>query len=178
MAHLWIADPAGGGWCVLPLEPVPHSLVTSPPRPAGDSPAADADPRDVRLVPAGGPEGTAWTLIAGSARSVGVCGRPLPLGIRVLSDRDEIRIEGVGTMFFATETLARVEPFPHADREFFCARCKIRLEPLVPSVRCPACGVWHHQAEPRACWTYAPACAMCAQPTDLDAGFRWAPDDA
>ncbi len=177
MAHLWITDPEGADWCVLPLEPVPHTLAASPPRPADPLPEADGDLSDVRLVPAAGPEGPAWALISGPARSVSVGGRPVLLGIRVLSDRDEIRVEGVGTMFFSTEILARVESFPHADREFFCARCKLRLEPGVASVRCPGCGVWHHEAEDRACWTYAPGCAMCGHATDLEAGFGWTPDD-
>lgn len=177
MAHLWIADPECGGWCVLPLERVSHTLAVTPPRPAARSPEPGADPSDVRLVPASGDGGPAWMLIAGPARAVSVCGRPLALGVRVLSDRDEIRVEGVGTMFFSTETLARIEPFPHADRGFHCARCKLALEPGAPAVRCPACGVWHHQAERRGCWTYAPACAMCDQATDPVAGFRWTPDD-
>ena len=44
-------------------------------------------------------------------------------------------------------------------------------------VTCPQCGVWHHQRETDAlrCWTYSPHCAMCDQPTDLSAGYRWTP---
>jgi hypothetical protein len=132
----------------------------------------------VLLVPSRGPDGTAWTLVAARSVPVHVGGRPLSLGLRVLADRDEIRVEGAGTVFFSTEVLPRVEPFPIRDRQLFCGRCKDPLVPEKPAVRCPDCGVWHHQCERRGCWTYAEKCAMCDRATALDQGFRWTPEDA
>lgn len=176
MAQLWLDDATGLGWCVLPLGSAALTLAAWPPRVRAESAHAGDASHDVRLVPISTAEGTVWSLLVGALRTVHVGGQPVALGLRALADRDEIRIEGVGTMFFSTETLAMVEPFPHTDRDYFCARCKLQIRPGDPAVRCPGCGVWHHQGE-RECWTYAPKCAMCDYPTALDAGFRWTPED-
>ena len=49
------------------------------------------------------------------------------------------------------------------------------------AVRCPnqRCGAWHHQdaAQSLDCWTYGPTCNLCGRSTQLDAGFRWTPEE-
>lgn len=128
--------------------------------------------RLVSTQAAGGKE--AWLLLAAPGQAL-VNGQPVWLGLRVLRDRDEIQFTGGGSLFFSTESLARVMDFPGAPKQVFCPRCRDRIEPG-PAVKCPACGVWHHQLGDRPCWTYAETCALCPQPTALNAGFQWTPE--
>jgi len=43
-----------------------------------------------------------WVLIAGAGSGVSVNGLPLATGLRIVSDRDEIRISGVSNLYFST----------------------------------------------------------------------------
>ena len=83
-------------------------------------------------------------------------------------------------VYFSNESLARVEKFEGGGRELMCPRCKKRIEDNASVVRCPnpKCMVLHHEESDLNCWTYSPTCAMCSQPTDLDAGFQWVPDES
>ena len=113
--------------------------------------------------------------------AVRVNGVPLDLGIHVLRDRDELRV-GSTRAFFSAESLAAIEPFPGSVGPTLCPRCKLEVEAGKAAVRCPKCRVWHHQCpeEPDelGCWLYSEKCAAdCGQPTALDAGFRWTPED-
>jgi uncharacterized protein YbaR (Trm112 family) len=118
-----------------------------------------------------------WVLIAAPGFEVRVNGAAVPLGIRVLADRDEISTDEGGAIYFSTENLARVEPFPGAQNRLFCPRCKQAVETDHPAVRCPQCGVWYHQTDELPCWTYAQHCALCDQSTQLSAGYRWTPEE-
>jgi len=80
-------------------------------------------------------------------------------------------------MFFSTELLAGVTPYPGSERPILCARCKAEIATASPAVRCPRCGAWHHQSDELPCWTYAERCSVCDQPTALDAGFAWTPEE-
>jgi hypothetical protein len=157
IAHLWIPnssrDATSGAWVPLPLD--------------GDALALHAE---TTLHRSGA--GT-WVVVGSPA--VRVNGAPLDAGIRVLRDRDELRIGGRRT-FFSTETLAAVVPFPDGERPVPCARCTLAVASGSPAVRCPQCRLWHHQSEARPCWAYAERCTACDQPTALDAGFRWTPE--
>jgi len=113
-----------------------------------------------------------WVVIGSPA--VHVNGAPLDTGIRVLRDRDELRLDGHRT-FFSTETLAMVVPFP-GERPTLCPRCKLQIIPGSPAVRCPRCGIWHHQSAEFPCWLYSSTCTNCDQPTAIDADFRWSPE--
>jgi hypothetical protein len=154
MAHLWVAEGLAG-WSATPL--------------AGDTALSTGVAQLVRATGDG-----AWVLVGPSA--VRVNGEPLDAGIRVLRDRDELLVAGRRS-FFSSETLAVVEPLPVVDRPPVCPRCKTAIEPGTLAVRCPQCRIWHHQSEEMPCWTYAPLCALCPQPTPLDAGYRWSPED-
>ncbi len=119
-----------------------------------------------------------WMLLAPSESQLRINDSPLESGIRVLADRDAIRVPGLPTIYFSTERLARIETFPDAEH-VFCPRCKLMISEGNSAVRCPQCGVWHHERVPEGqrCWSYAETCALCDQATDLDsAGFRWTPD--
>jgi hypothetical protein len=102
---------------------------------------------------------------------------PVPSGIRVLSHRDELRLTGVaGRAFFSLEGFARVDPFAGVEGSR-CPRCQQPIELETPAVCCPQCRVWHHESEEFSCWTYSATCALCNQPTEFEAGFRWTPDE-
>ena len=165
MPHLWIQQAAE--WCVIPMEEelglaaVPGSIA------------------DGTLVRSNGSRQD-WHLMADEASDITVNGLGLSGGMRTLQDRDEILVPGVGALFFSTERLATVEPLPETARDVCCPRCRQAIPPGTASVRCPGCGVWHHGLlDPTtrlSCWTYAPGCAMCGQPTPMDAGYQWTPE--
>lgn len=120
-----------------------------------------------------------WYLLVSGSGSVRTNGCPVVTGIRRLRDRDEIRVNGAHPRryFFSTESLARVVPLPDSSGLVHCARCRQDVPPGSPIVRCPACGMIHHQSGELECWSYADTCACCSQSTDLETGhLRWTPD--
>jgi len=119
--------------------------------------------------------GEAWVALASPGTPLRVNGQPLLTGVRVLADRDELQIMGRGRAFFSNERLARITPYSGPDEVVTCARCQQPIERGMVTVCCPACQRWHHQEPTRNCWTYAATCAVCGQPTPLDAGYRWTP---
>jgi hypothetical protein len=174
LAHLWIWTT--DGWAAWLLSGEPAVLLPGPdgrvqPSCAPATRSSDATLRCVAGEPA------RWALLAPPRSGVSVNGRPVPTGLRLLRDRDEIRLRGCDPIYFSSETLARIASFPGLGRPVYCPRCKDVIEAQSPAVRCPACSLWHHQRPDRACWTYAPTCACCDQPTPLDAGYRWLPEE-
>ncbi len=124
-----------------------------------------------------------WVLIASADTTLN--GLTLSSGIRVLRDKDEIRSPGNGRMFFSSERLAKVETFSAAPHAVVCPRCKQPVLDGAMAVRCPACGVVHHQTNELPCWLgYVDSgnpfltCAMCDHPSavDAEARFRWSPE--
>lgn len=95
-------------------------------------------------------------------------------GIRVLVHMDCLSLEGGEPVYFSTEETARIEPFA-GSTAVTCPRCRSEVHPGQAAVKCPRCGVFHHETDDRNCFTYAPTCAVCAQPTALDAGLQWTP---
>lgn len=169
MAHLWIHQ--ADGWAVLPLERDSLTLdqIRHAARPGATGPGCAA----LRRTAHGREE---WHLVAEPGACVAVNGLPVATGLRTLADRDELRVPGLGRLYFSSERLARVEPLPETGREVSCPRCRQRIAPLAPAVRCPGCDLWHHQSDDLPCWTYAVTCALCQQSTEASAGFRWTPE--
>ena len=176
MPHLWIKDETDR-WCVMPLDGEVFTLSEDPPRRLRTEPGADEAVSTALLVQQASTNQSRWLLISRQGHAVCVNGDSTTLGVRVLTDRDEINVEGVGEFFFSTESLARIEVFTGSAQEIYCPRCRQVLDEGVPAVRCPQCGVWYHETEELNCWRYAETCALCPQPTDLDAGFRWTPEE-
>jgi len=172
MAHLWIQD--AGGWWAQRLETgfdlVPHAV-----RPTRDAVPEVPVEMSVRLIEADAGGNKIWTLVASANYDVSVNGRRVLAGIRVLSDRDQIRVCDE-VRYFSTETLAAVEPLPALERPVFCGRCRQLIETASPAVRCPGCGIWYNQSEALPCWTYSDKCTFCGLPTSLEAGFTWTPE--
>jgi hypothetical protein len=77
-----------------------------------------------------------WVLVWGREREVRLNGLRLSTGIRVLADRDEIKIDSFEPVFFSGESRPRVELFPGAESEVICPRCKRTIEKNSSMVRC------------------------------------------
>lgn len=179
MAHIWIPNQAQT-WAAIELDTAAVVLTPNPPHVATEPLPPAAGPR-VWLVQVPGQGDETWVLLSEDSASVAVNGAGVTTGIRVLADRDEIRSPYFGRLFFASERLARIEPFPGSAQTACCPRCRQPLEQGAPSVKCPAarCGIWHHQGPPPLdCWTRRHHCALCAQPTELDRGYGWSPEEA
>jgi hypothetical protein len=164
----------------MPLVGEGFALSQNPPQRIQSAAENDETVSPALLVRARNAKPAPWVLIAGAGPDVRVNGDAMLLGVRVLTDRDEISVAGVGELFFSTESLARVEEFTGdltgATPAIYCPRCRQTIDEGVSAVKCPQCGVWYHETEDLNCWTYAETCALCPQPTDLDAGFRWTPE--
>jgi hypothetical protein len=85
-------------------------------------------------------------------------------------------VEGAGTCFFSTESLAEIAPLANEEAPASCARCRQAIEAGSLAVSCPSCKLHYHQSGELPCWTYAERCAQCDQPTDLECGLRWSPE--
>ena len=155
-AHLWVRETSDGpgDWTATPL--------------AGDR-TRIAPLLDVQRAGSG-----VWVAVGPPA--VHVNGGALDLGIHVLRDRDELR-HGNARVFFSTESLPEVASFPGAEQPAFCPRCKLEILAAIGSGALPAVrrvAAPHGRA---AVWTYADHCTLCDQPSALDGGFRWAPEE-
>ncbi len=118
-----------------------------------------------------------WALFdSGQAEAVLVNGEPMPAGLILLKKHDEILLGGRTRLYFSTEELPVVVPYPGGATPEFCARCHKPLVAGAPAVRCPSCGRWCDQTAERPCWTYGPACPLCGHPTAFDADLRWTPE--
>lgn len=182
MAHLWMKCGAAGDWGILPLDLGARYLLTgSAAQPVTQDPSV-ASTAGAVLMSLNGPRGAAWILISSQGQHAPRVNGDLH-GVKLLSDRDEVRMHRV-RLFFSSESLAQVEPIPAANTHSGkCPRCTRGFEPGQLSVKCPKCGIWSHQfeggdgIEGRKCWTYAPGCASCGHPTALDAGYAWTPEE-
>jgi hypothetical protein len=177
MAHLWIPDNKGD-WSVLLLDQNYYLLSADATCPARLLPAPHAREDDILLgrYKKNG-SGESWVVKCSRRARVTVNSRPIYMGVKVLSDRDEILLGDALRIFFSTERQARVEPFPGAAEPVFCPRCKREILKGALAVRCPGCDSWSHQTDEFKCWTYTPTCPVCDYPSALDAGFRWTPEE-
>jgi hypothetical protein len=176
MSHLWIASDTDG-WSACELESAPHVLRPTPPTLTRQEPVSLPAPHGALLLPcARSADPDSFALLARTRHSVRVNGVPLQTGIRVLRDRDSIQLANRPPMYFSSQRLPVVEPFPETDEPRYCPRCKSSIEPGTPAVRCVACGSWYHQSDEFPCWTYADSC-VCGHPTNLDGDYRWTPHE-
>ncbi|MBD3162962.1 MAG: hypothetical protein GF346_11135 [Candidatus Eisenbacteria bacterium] len=157
MAMLWTRD-EDGSWRSCALEGDPVRLA------------------DALLAPMHALGREDWVLIESGEDRVRIDGLPLPGGVRVLSDRSEIRLDGGIRMYYSTASIPRMEPFPAGVKRLDCPRCRKPIRAGAEAVRCPSCGVWHHQTDEFPCWSYSTECASCAAATALDGGACWTPE--
>ncbi len=187
MSQLFIPD-GSAAWSVLSLVGAGYRLAVG--RQVGASVPAVAPHRGGRLSAKtalllrrsaeAGEANTAvssadWAVVAGPAAGVRVNGVPLASGVAVLRHRDEIRVAAAAPVYFSAERVAAAENYMGSDSPR-CPRCTLPIEEGQAAVRCPGCGVLHHELADRTCWTYAATCALCDQSSDLEAGLRWSPE--
>ena len=176
MAHLWKVLIESGEWTPVLLDGPAFTLDGGEPQQVPD--LATTRHSSVALRRLDDQPAALWALVARHDAQVRINGTPARLGLTILADRDEIRTADRPPLFFSTETLAQVELFPPSGTRGFCPRCKQHIDPGTPAVHCPQCGLWHHASDDLPCWTYGPHCALCPQPTNLDAGFAWTPEES
>lgn len=117
-----------------------------------------------------------WALIVAVNTAVRHNGLPVSAGLRVLAHQDAVQIADREPLYFATDDVPRVQL--HTGPESIrCPRCHSEVREGESIVRCPSCGIAHHEQEQRNCWTYASACSGCSQPTVVDAGLEWTPEE-
>lgn len=142
--------------------------------PLFDEPATPPSPATLLMFTGGAGRSARWVMLVRDGNHCLHNGLPVTAGLRLLAHRDSIAADGGPRMYFSTEEPASVETYAGADR-LVCPRCRDVITTGQAVVRCPGCGVVHHETDERSCWTYANTCALCAQPTPLDAGLQWTP---
>jgi hypothetical protein len=158
MARLWRHD--GNEWATIGIEDL----------------AADA----AVILRSDDAAGGAWLLVAAGTAGVAINGDRVAVGVAVLADRDEILLADGTRLFFSAASAAVIERFATPPADLRCPRCRRAFAPATPVVRCPApgCGVVHHQTDDLPCFTYADRCAVCPQPTQIDAAAGgWTPEE-
>lgn len=164
----WVRQPLGSHYAVLPTQQgLPIQNLQEFPHNADQTTIANYERGDTTPL---------WVLLSGTKSRARINGKILSGGIHRLSDRDEVSFDGNSLLYFSTEEVATVEPFPVSDHPVFCARCRQSIEHGTSAVKCPSCGHWCEQSESKPCWKYGPTCPLCDQPTAFDTGLRWTPE--
>ncbi|MHC5109540.1 MAG: hypothetical protein ACYTHJ_06640 [Planctomycetota bacterium] len=119
-----------------------------------------------------------WTLITSQGGQIN--GFPLPrFGVRVLQDRDEIRVVGA-RFYFSTEQRSAPFIFEGAGHGCRCPRCKASLQRGDHVMACAGCGWLYHQSPQYPCYTGFEGedmnCINCAMAARIDEQFRFTPD--
>ena len=177
MAYLWFRDD-DCQWSVLSLATQSLDIESSPPKTFTTEGSNSAKEGCTIVAPTDGDgqEGS-WAVVWGRSKKIKVNGLRMATGIRALSHGDEIKVGDNVPIYFSTEVLARIETFEGSEEPLVCPRCKQVIEPGSAVVRCPGCSVLHHEAGDLNCWSFAPKCSMCDNPTGIDEGFQWVPGD-
>ena len=178
MAHIWLYldNENYKGWAVAPLHDHIGEFILSQenetPVKAKKQGESLHRPQIIRTEI---DDHDAWILLAPPESDVKINGMRLQAGIKALHHRDEVMVSGMGRLYFSTEKLTNIEPFPGGER-MLCGRCKQEIKENTPGVKCPGCDIWHHYSDDLPCWTYSPRCSNCDHPTEIDAGYRWTPE--
>jgi len=174
MAYVWLE--VDGGWAAARLEAGGYRLEAGAEPRIRRHAGIEAGPCEAELLGSLVPTGLErWVLVCGKS-AVRVNGEPVVLGMRVLKDRDEVRLPDGARLYFSAERLAEVAAMPAGSRPVSCARCHRPIEPGNAAVQCPGCNTWHHQTDELPCWLYDERCALCPQATALDASLNWSPE--
>lgn len=189
MAHLWMKDDSRK-WAVLDLQVAAIELQGAaldigrfPPtgieQPSAGTGAGATGKAQLLLVPfSEGKKSPSWALLWNHHTRVYVDSVLLTSGLRILFDREEIRLAANDPIYFAAVSPPRITTYTATEREIECMRCQSPLRQGDPVVVCPQCGITFHQNpdDPRRqCWIYSEKC-NCSMQTDLDADFLWYPE--
>jgi len=178
MAHLWIQRSGDGvlNWAMVPLAGQAYRLMSAEPYVRRADAASDC--LEGELLTRIMRETTEdWLLLTPPGARLWVNGQEEFLGVCVLADRDEIRLQHGQRLYFSTERLTQVTSFPGSDHEALCGRCRQPIRKGTPAVLCPNCGAWSHQTEELPCWRYEGSshCPLCDQSNAVEVDFRWSP---
>ena len=176
MSSVFIAQ-ADGSWSPSRLRAPAYLLPADPPQPVDPQEIQEANSAVLVRDPEPGPDADRWSLLAPLSLCPWVNEVPLHGGLRRLRHRDAIRLGARTPLYFSIESPAEIETYAGTGASVYCPRCTAAVEPGQPVVRCPGCGLFHHQLEARPCWLYAPHCGGCDYPTVLDGGYRWTPEE-
>ena len=184
MALLWIRDQEIWSILLLDNEDLYH-FTSDPSRPLQGGSSQKLDDGSVVLLSSRSNKNECgyfeerWIILANPSRkNIRVNGDPLSLqGIHVLQDRDEILLPGLGRLYFSSESLPAVQPFPEAKRQMLCPRCRRGISHQSQAVKCPRCGSWYHQEKDFLCFTYSVECAVCKRSTELGGSYSWTPEE-
>lgn len=178
MAQLWF-KPISSELTMLPLSGQPVRLSVFPPRTA-ESDSTDTSTGEVFLENHSDPGSNEdrWLLFSDESSAVWVNGAPQTLGIYHLADGQEVLVKGAGVVVLTTEKTPQITTLPGSETDVICPRCKTEIDPGSEAVKCPSCGIWHHERDDLPCWTYehSTQCAMCEQATDLEGGLQRIPE--
>ncbi len=166
-----------GRWQALKLAGETLSLI-------GES-ASVADGSAAATTPSPGPvlrrlasgSGDAWVILAPASAPVRVNGQQLHTGLRVLAHRDAVQLGAAPPLYFSSERVAVIEPYPGGRVPVFCPRDKTVITAGSPAARCPSCSSWFHQSEALPCLNYGEVCPICGERTELDGELRWTPGE-
>jgi hypothetical protein len=184
VAHLWVQK-NGGEWAVARLGDEAVVFTAEGPQRihggegSGPNGSGASLLRAILIQHQASTEDT-WALVAAPDGRTFVNGRALTLGLCVLRDKDEIRVDGGAAGFFSTERLAVMELFAGSASPTVCPRCRRPIRQGEAIVRCPRCRVAHHQTQDLPCWTGYDdkpfdTCAMNDHAARLGGDFEWSP---
>jgi len=147
MAYVWFERE--DEWAAMRLSEMPVDVGGRVPRavtPGHSSIGTKQIPaqKATQIVQVGAGRRQASVLIWSPDKTVRVNGWTLTTGIRVLADRDEIRIGDRTPVFYSSESVARSRSSPEATaRSSATLYAADRKRKAV--VRCPDCGLMYHQ---------------------------------
>jgi hypothetical protein len=115
-------------------------------------------------------KGKSW-VIEGPKSKFKKNGLPVDSSNRVLKEKDEIIIHGVGRFIILFERKVEVVKYD-GDRELNCPVCGSQIKG--ECVNCPSCSIWTHLQ----CWKFVRRCPTYGCPfTDLDQREEWSPKE-
>ena len=121
MSHLWVRN-SDGRWTDHPLDSELVRLTPNGPATLAEHALLNgvSDPVLVRTPDPFGLAG--WVVMCSPCSRTRVNGVRLLIGARVLRDRDAIALGDGNTVFFSSERVAEIVPFPGEDNRTCCIR--------------------------------------------------------
>ena len=162
------------GWQAAPLPMNPSLLWFNPVRIESSAAPAPRHRRDAVVLMCVGQEGKWVAMVPEDARITHNGQRVRGGGLRVLMHGDSLAADAGAPVYFSTEQTPSVEDY--AGPPEICARCKTPVKHGDRAVKCPRCGILHHETAEKNCWSYRTECTCCPQPTALETALCWSPE--
>jgi Prokaryotic RING finger family 1 len=174
MAHIWTMERETGEWAVHSLAGAEaFRLCDRGVEPVGTA-EAPAGPLLQRYRTALHTHDQ-WALLLEPGTRIHANGEAVETGIRVLRNRDMVKLGNGLELVFSTEDLPAVVAVPSERIGTRCARCTRPFGADDRVVVCPRCATSHHAMEALPCWNALPGCAACGASTSGDE-YAWTPE--